>query len=213
MQKITEKLEEFGIIPVVAIDNAKDAPDLGNALSAGGLACAEITFRTAAAPDAIHLMAEACPDVFVGAGTVLSVKQAEMAVTNGAKFIVTPGFDENVVRWSIEKGIPIFPGVATPTEINMALRYGLKTLKFFPAQALGGVTTLKAISAPYGDVRFIPTGGISPQNLADYLNQPSVVACGGSWVAKKRLIAAHEFETIANLTAEAVNIVRDLRRK
>ena len=166
MDLVIEKIKEMGVVPVVAIENAADAPRLGAALSAGGLPCAEITFRTAAAPEAIRLMAAECPDVLVGAGTVLSVEQAETAVANGAKFIVTPGFDDSVVDWCIANEVPITPGVMTPTEINMALNKGLRVLKFFPAEAAGGIKTLKAIGGPYGEVKFIPTGGISPNNLA-----------------------------------------------
>lgn len=211
MQKTTKKLEEFGVIPVVAIENAENAASLGEALSAGGLPCAEITFRTDAAAESIKIMTDKFPEMLVGAGTVLTIEQAQIAHDSGAKFLVTPGFDDEIVRWSIEKGIPIFPGVATPTEINMALRYGLKTLKFFPAQALGGVPTLKAISAPYGGIRFIPTGGISLQNLADYLSLPSVVACGGSWLVKKALIADGEFGKITQLAEEAVALVKKVK--
>ena len=206
MSKLTEQFESLGVIPVVAIESAGDAAALGSALVAGGLPCAEITFRTAAAEESIRIIATQFPDILVGAGTVLNVEQAQQAVGAGAKFLVTPGFDETVVTWSLEKGVPIFPGVATPTEINMALRHGLNVLKFFPAQALGGVSTLKAIAGPYGGVRFIPTGGISPQNLTDYLSLPAVLACGGSWLVKKSLIAAGEFKTITRLAAEAVKI-------
>jgi 2-dehydro-3-deoxyphosphogluconate aldolase/(4S)-4-hydroxy-2-oxoglutarate aldolase len=206
MNDLIEKLEDFGVIPVVAIEDAKDAPALARALIAGGLPCAEITFRTAAAQESIRTLAAQFPEILVGAGTVLTVAQALQAVDAGARFLVTPGFDEAVVAWSLDADVPIFPGVATPTEINMALRRGLNVLKFFPAQALGGVPMLKAIAAPYGGVRFIPTGGINPQNLSDYLSLPAVAACGGSWLVKKSLIAAGEFETITRLAAEAVQI-------
>ena len=210
MDEMLGKLEKIGVIPVVAIENAADAPKLGNALSAGGLPCAEITFRTAAAPEAIQRMAAECPDVLVGAGTVLTVAQAETAVDNGAQFIVTPGFDAAVVDWCIANGIPITPGVMTPTEINMALNKGLRVLKFFPAEAAGGIKTLKAIAAPYGGVKFIPTGGISPKNLGDYLSLPAVLACGGSWLVAKTLIATGEFEEITRLTKEAIQIVKNI---
>ena len=211
MDKLIARFRTLGIIPVVAIENAKDAGKLGEALIKGGLACIEITFRTAAAQESIAILAKQFPQMLIGAGTVLTVEQAQIAVDNGATFLVTPGFDQAVVEWSLEKDMPIFPGVATSTEINMALRNGLTTLKFFPAQALGGVSTLKAISGPYGDVSFIPTGGINPQNLGDYLALPSVTACGGSWLAKKTLIASGEFETITKLTAEAIQIAKDTR--
>ena len=212
MDQIIEQIRKMGVVPVVAIENAADAPKLGQALSAGGLPCAEITFRTAAAPEAIRLMAEECPDVLVGAGTVLTVEQAEKAIANGAKFIVTPGFDDAVVSWCVANEIPITPGVTTPTEINMALNKGLKAMKFFPAEAAGGIKMLKAIGGPYGDVKFIPTGGISPDNLQDYLAVSSVLACGGSWLVKKTLIANGEFEKITQLTQEAVAIVNEVRK-
>ena len=212
MSELERKFEQFGVIPVVAIEDAKDGPALGAALIAGGLPCAEITFRTAAAPEAIRLMAAECPDVLVGAGTVLTVEQAETAVANGAKFIVTPGFDGAVVDWCIANQVPITPGVMTPTEINLALNKGLRVLKFFPAEAAGGIKTLKAIGGPYGDVKFIPTGGIGSNNLRDYLSLPSVLACGGSWLVKKQLISTGEFETITRLTQEAVTIVSEVRK-
>lgn len=213
MSTMNEIFYQLGVIPVVAIENAKDAAALGDALIAGGLPCAEITFRTVAAAASIRTLAAQFPDLLVGAGTVLSVEQAQNAVESGAKFLVTPGFDREVVDYCLSWKIPIYPGVATPTEINLALKMGLNTLKFFPAEALGGVATLKAIAAPYGSVRFIPTGGINPQNLAEYLSQPTVLACGGSWLVKKTSIANGEFETITRLTVEAVGIVRKIRRK
>ncbi len=208
MNEILEQLGQMGVIPVIAIDNAADAPKLGRALSAGGLPCAEITFRTPAAAAAIRLMAAECPDVLVGAGTVLTAAQAETAVSHGAKFIVTPGFDEAVVNYCLEQNIPIIPGVMTPTEINMALNKRLTVLKFFPAGAAGGVKTLKAIGGPYGGVKFIPAGGVNPANLADYLRLPQVHACGGSWLAKKQLINEGAFDTITQLASEAAALVR-----
>ncbi len=212
MTLMNQKIFQLGVIPVVAIDDAKDAAALGQALIAGGLPCAEITFRTAAAAESIRTLAEKFPEMLVGAGTVLTVDQAQQAVDGGAKFLVTPGFDEEVVAFSLSQGIPIYPGVATPTEINMALKMGLATLKFFPAEALGGLQTLKAIAGPYAQVRFIPTGGIDFQNLPDYLKSPFVVACGGSWLVTKAMIANGDFETITRLAAEAVQIVQEIRR-
>jgi 2-dehydro-3-deoxyphosphogluconate aldolase/(4S)-4-hydroxy-2-oxoglutarate aldolase len=211
MNDVLTQIEQFGVVPVVAIDDAGHALGLGRALIDGGLPCAEITFRTAAAADAIQRIASADPEMLVGAGTVLTVEQAQKAADAGARFIVTPGFDAAVVDWCIEREIPVTPGVMTPTEINMALNKGLNVLKFFPAEAAGGVKTLKAIGGPYGGVRFIPTGGISADNLADYLALPMVVACGGSWLVKKQMIAAGEFGKIAELTAEAVEIVKAAR--
>jgi 2-dehydro-3-deoxyphosphogluconate aldolase/(4S)-4-hydroxy-2-oxoglutarate aldolase len=208
---ILQELGNLGVVPVVAIERAEDAASLGQALLGGGLSCVEITFRTAAAEDAIRQIASAFPDMLVGAGTVLSQEQAQRAVSAGARFIVSPGFDSKVVDWCLEHDVSVTPGVATPTEINMALDKGLSILKFFPAGALGGVKMLKAIGAPYGNVRFIPTGGIHAGNLADYLSMPMVHACGGSWLVKKQLISAGEFEEISRLAREAVDIVQSVR--
>ncbi|MCB0044607.1 MAG: bifunctional 4-hydroxy-2-oxoglutarate aldolase/2-dehydro-3-deoxy-phosphogluconate aldolase [Caldilineaceae bacterium] len=206
-----QQLKEIGIIPVVAVDEAETAVPLGQALLTGGLPCAEITFRTAAAADAIRNMRAAFPEMLVGAGTVLTVAQAEQAKTAGAKFIVTPGFDAAVVDWCLANAIPVTPGVMTPTDINLALTRGLRLLKFFPAEVAGGIKALKAIGAPYGDVRFIPTGGITADNLADYLRLPMVHACGGSFMVKKALIAAGQFDEIARRTEQAVAIVQSAR--
>ena len=211
MGYVLQKIGELGVVPVIAIDDAADAPKLGQALLDGGLPCAEITFRTAAAPEAIALMTAACPDVLVGAGTVMTVAQAQRAAEAGAKFVVTPGFDDDVVNWCIEHDMPITPGVVTPTEINMALKKGLNVVKFFPAEASGGVKTLKAIAAPYQDVKYIPTGGISAGNLSDYLSLASVLACGGSWMVKKDLISAGEFGQISAMVREAVALVQQIR--
>lgn len=213
MNEVLTQLGQMGVVPVVAIEDAADAPRLGEALLNGGLPCAEITFRTAAAEAAIRAMVAAHPDVLVGAGTVLTVGQAEAAAAAGARFIVTPGFDGAVVEWCLAHNVPITPGIMTPTEINMALNKGLNILKFFPAGAAGGVKTLKAIGGPYGGIKFIPTGGISPDNLADYLSLPMVHACGGSWLVTKQLIANGEFERITTLTGEAVAIVKQIRAK
>ena len=212
MGTILDKIGELGVVPVIAIENAADAPQLGRALLAGGLPCAEITFRTAAAPEAIRLMTAECPDVMVGAGTVMTVAQAEQAAEAGVKFVVTPGFDADVVDWCIANNMPITPGVLTPTEINMALKKGLNIVKFFPAEAGGGVKTLKAISAPYVGVKFIPTGGISAANLSDYLSLPSVHACGGSWMVAKKLISDGQFDKITEMAAEAVALAKQIRQ-
>jgi 2-dehydro-3-deoxyphosphogluconate aldolase/(4S)-4-hydroxy-2-oxoglutarate aldolase len=211
MNDIVQKLGEIGIIPVVAIEDAAAAVPLGRALLDGGLPCAEITFRTAAAAKAIQKMCAAYPDLLVGAGTVLTVEQAIQAKAAGARFIVTPGFDARVVDWCLANDLPITPGVMTPTDINQALAKGLNVLKFFPAEAAGGVKTLKAIGGPYVGVKFIPTGGINANNLADYLRLPMVHACGGSFMVEKKLIAAGEFEKIRELTETAVAIVQSTR--
>lgn len=212
MTDLLEKLGLLGVVPVVKIDRSEDAVELGRALMAGGLPCAEITFRTEAAEEAIRRISSSLPEIIVGAGTVLSVDQADRAVSAGAQFIVSPGFNQKVVDWCLQNEIPVTPGVVTPTEIDMALDRGLKILKFFPAEAMGGIATLKAISAPYRDVKFIPTGGINQRNLADYLAQPSVHCCGGSWLVEANLISAGRFDEITRLTKDAMSVVRLVRR-
>ena len=199
------KVLNHKIIPVVAIQDAGDALPLADALIRGGLPCAEITFRTAAAPDAIKAIAQR-GDMLVGAGTVLTVDQVKQAMDAGATFIVSPGFNPKVVGYCVEKNIPVTPGVSNPTDIEMGLDFGLEILKFFPAEAFGGLKTLKAMSAPYTMMRFIPTGGIGPDNVLEYLKHPKVPACGGSWMVKSDLIAAGRFERITELTREAVSI-------
>jgi 2-dehydro-3-deoxyphosphogluconate aldolase/(4S)-4-hydroxy-2-oxoglutarate aldolase len=211
MPEILDRLRDLGVVPVVKIERAEDAVGLGRALLAGGLPCAEITFRTAAAQEAIHRISSSLPEIVLGAGTVLSVDQADRAVSAGAQFIVSPGFNSKVVDWCLGNEIPVTPGVATPTEIEMALDKGLTILKFFPAEAMGGLKTLKAIAAPYGGVKLIPTGGINLGNLADYLAHPSVHCCGGSWLVKADLITAGRFEEITKLVQEAVSVVRQVR--
>lgn len=211
MQEVLDTLGRLGLVPVVKIERAEDAVELARALMAGGLPCAEITFRTAAAEEAIRRIASSLPDIVLGAGTVLSVDQAEKAVGAGARFIVSPGFNQKVVDWCLGNDIPVTPGVVTPTEIDMALDKGLSILKFFPAEAMGGIETLKAISAPYGGVKFIPTGGISRDNLADYLALPSVHCCGGSWLVKDSLIAAGKFDVVTQLAQDALSVVRQVR--
>lgn len=208
---ILERLGSLGVVPVVKIQRAGDALDLGKALLDGGLPCAEITFRTEAAEDAIAALASGLPDMLVGAGTVLSVEQADSAVRAGARFIVSPGFDPKLVDWCLDHQVPVTPGVATPTEVIMGLDRGLRILKFFPAQALGGIKTLKALAAPFGHVRFIPTGGVNPDNLADYLRLGCVHACGGSWLAKGETIASGEFSKISELAQQARGIVEKVR--
>lgn len=204
MNEILKKIGSLGIVPVVKIDDAKDAVPLGKALMEGGLPIAEITFRTAAAEQAIRNTAVEFPEMLVGAGTVLSVEQVKKAIGAGAKFIVSPGFNPSVVEYCVNNNIPITPGCSNPTDIEMALGYGLEVLKFFPAEAFGGLKTLKAMSAPYGMVKFIPTGGVNADNLNDYLAFNKVLACGGSWMVKGDLIKAGNFEEITRLTKEAV---------
>ena len=202
-----EKLSGLGVIPVISLENADDADPLADALVAGGLPVAEVVFRTASAEDSIRALA-ARDDLLVGAGTVLTPEQADRAQAAGAEFALSPGINPTVVRHCLEIGLPIFPGVSTPSEIERALELGLSTVKFFPAEALGGVATLKAIAAPYKDVRFIPTGGIDAGNLSDYLALECVIACGGSWIVKSSLISAGEFSQIEQLAREAVKLAQ-----
>lgn len=211
MNPVLEALKKVGIIPVVVLDDAKDAKPLGEALMKGGLPAAEVTFRTEAAEESIRIMAEAFPDMLVGAGTVLTIDQVKRAVNAGAKFIVSPGFNPEVVRYCIDNNIAITPGTQTPTEIESALTYGLEVLKFFPAEPAGGLNMIKAITAPYVNVHFMPTGGISPQNVRPYLENKKIWACGGSWMVKGDLIKAGDFAKIEALTKEAADIVKEIR--
>ncbi|MEU7995243.1 bifunctional 4-hydroxy-2-oxoglutarate aldolase/2-dehydro-3-deoxy-phosphogluconate aldolase [Micromonospora sp. NPDC049060] len=195
------------ILPVVVLDDARDAAPLAEALARGGLPCAEVTFRTDAAAESIRVMSER-GDLLVGAGTVLTPAQVDRAVEAGARFVVTPGFSPAVVRRCQEAGVPVFPGVATGTEIQMALDAGLDTVKFFPAEQLGGVAMIKALAAPYRSVRFIPTGGVNTANLSDYLALPAVLAVGGTWMVAPDLIAAGRWDEVAARTAAAVEAAR-----
>jgi 2-dehydro-3-deoxyphosphogluconate aldolase/(4S)-4-hydroxy-2-oxoglutarate aldolase len=197
------------LVPVIVIDDSANAAALGSALVAGGLPCAEITFRTPNAADAIARIAEVHPDMLIGAGTVLTPQQVARATSAGARFIVAPGFNAAVVEYCLERRIPVYPGVCTPTEIEMALGMGLRVLKFFPAEAVGGITFLKAVAAPYVDVEFMPTGGINAENLQSYLAFKRVVACAGSWMAPPEWIAAKQFERIRAETERAVRLVRE----
>ncbi len=206
MNEVVKQFEDMRVIPVVAIENAADAAPLADALIEGGLPCAEITFRTAAAADAIRSIAGR-DDILVGAGTVLKVDQVKTAVDAGAKFIVAPGCNPKVVGYCVENNITVTPGVCTPSDIEAALDFGVELLKFFPAEAFGGLKTLKAMSGPYTTVKFVPTGGISPGNLFEYLQFPKVLACGGTWVAKSNLISEGRFDEIVKNAREAVQIV------
>ena len=207
MVQILDQFEKMRVIPVVAIENARDAAPLADALFEGGLPCAEITFRTAAAIDAMHTMAQR-GDILVGAGTVLKVDQVKAAVDAGAQFMVSPGFNPKVVGYCVENNIAITPGICTPSDIEAALEFGADVLKFFPAEAFGGLKTLKAMSGPYGTVRFVPTGGISPVNLVEYLQFPKTLACGGTWIAKTALISGGQFDQILSNAKEAVDLVK-----
>jgi 2-dehydro-3-deoxyphosphogluconate aldolase/(4S)-4-hydroxy-2-oxoglutarate aldolase len=207
--QLTRELHARRVVPVVTIPRAEEAPDLGRALLAGGLPLAEVTFRTDAAADAIAALRAACPDVLVGAGTVLDVETVERAVAAGAEFIVAPGFNPAVVDHCLQRGLPVIPGVSTPTEIEMGRARGLRLLKFFPAEASGGIRYLNAVAAPYRGIEFMPTGGVSPKNLAEYLALPHVAACGGTWIATADAITHHRFDEIAAAAREAVAIVAD----
>ena len=211
MNEVLKKIGEIGIIPVVVLDDAKDAAPLAKALMEGGLPCAEVTFRTAAAEDVIRNMSEAYPDLFVGAGTVLTVEQVNRAVNAGAKFIVSPGLNPEVVKYCIQRGIPVCPGTCTPSEVEQALALGLDTVKFFPAEPAGGLGFIKAIAAPYTTVKFMPTGGISAKNVREYLAYDKILACGGSWMVKKDLVQAGDFDKITELVREAAAIVKEVR--
>ena len=208
---MNEKISQFGLVPVVVLEDEKDALPLAKALVEGGLPVAEVTFRTAAAEASIKKMCEAYPDMVVGAGTVLNIEQVEKAVAAGAKFIVSPGFDEEIVDYCLEKNIPVYPGTVTPSELSKAVGRGLSVVKFFPAEQYGGVNTIKALSAPFTTVKFMPTGGVNAKNLKDYLSCKKIVACGGSWMVKGDLIKAQEFEKIKELTKEAVALVKEIR--
>jgi 2-dehydro-3-deoxyphosphogluconate aldolase/(4S)-4-hydroxy-2-oxoglutarate aldolase len=210
--EIVNRLREYRLVPVIVIDDPKSAPALGRALAAGGLPCAEVTFRTAGARESIERIVAECPDVLVGAGTILTREQAMEAEKAGARFIVSPGFGPPVVDYCLERGIPVFPGVATPTEIELALSRGLRVLKFFPAEPLGGIKYLKAVSAPYSSVEFIPTGGIGLLNLAEYLRLSCVIACGGSWIAPSDRIAKGDFEDIENTVRGAVKVIDEMEK-
>lgn len=207
MSNVLAVIGKFRILPIVAIKNAKDAIPLAAALKAGGLPLVEVTFRTEAAEESIRAIA-AKGDMLVGAGTVVTVNQAEKAIAAGAKFIVSPGFDTEIVRFCLDKGLAVTPGICTPTEVMAAMKMGLTTLKFFPAEAYGGLKTLKAISAPLASIRFIPTGGVNTKNLAEYLAFPKVLACGGTWLATSEMIEQGRFEEITSLCREAVMIAK-----
>ena len=211
MENIMVQIEKTGVIPVVVINDVEDAEPLAQALCEGGLPCAEVTFRTAAAEESIRKMTDIYPDMLIGAGTVLTTEQVDRAVAAGAKFIVSPGFDPEVVDYCILKQIPVFPGCITPSEVAQAGKRGLKVVKFFPAVQFGGVSTIQALTAPYVGLKFMPTGGVNAKNLADYLQCKSIIACGGSWMVKSDLIKAGEFEKIKDMTKEAVSLVNEIR--
>ena len=205
MSDLVNKLYNVGIVPVIVINDAKDAKPLAEALYKGGLPCAEVTFRTDAAEESIKIITDAFPDMIVGAGTILTTEQVDRAIGAGAKFIVSPGLNPKIVAYCTQKGVPIIPGCANPSDIEQALEQGLDVVKFFPAEAAGGLNMIKSMSAPYTKVRFMPTGGISAKNLNEYLAFPKIVACGGSWMVSGDLIKAGAYDKIEELTREAVS--------
>ena len=205
MNKILERIGELGIVPVVKIEKAEDALPLGRALLDGDLPIAEITFRTSAAEESIKSLTRELPKLLVGAGTVLTVEQVKKAVSAGAKFIVSPGFNPKVVDYCIENDISVTPGINNPTQIEMALERGINVVKFFPAEASGGLPLLKSMSSPYSGIKFIPTGGINQNNLCSYLSNNKVLACGGSWMVNDDLISSGNFAEITRLTKEAIS--------
>ena len=201
---IIKELHDFGLVPVIKITNVENALPLAKALKDGGLNCAEITFRTSCAKEAIAIITKELPDMLVGAGTILTPEQADEAIEAGSKFIVSPGFNPRVVKHCLEKGVPVLPGCATPSEVESAIELGLKAVKFFPAEAAGGINMIKSMSAPYSQIQFMPTGGINDENMLDYLSFGKVIACGGSFMVKDSLIDAGNFEEITRLTKNAV---------
>ena len=210
---IFEQFYNIGIIPVVVLDDAKDAAPLAKVLCENGLPCAEVTFRTAAAEESIKIMSREFPDMLVGAGTVLTIEQADKAINAGAKFVVAPGLNPKIVQHCLDESVPVTPGTQTPSEMEQALELGLKVVKFFPAEPAGGLNMIKAVAAAYVDLKFMPTGGINAKNVRDYLAYNKIIACGGSWMVKKDLIAAGEWDKIGAMVREAADIVKEIRGK
>ena len=211
MNKVLEEISKIGIVPVIALDHVEDAAPLAKALCDGGLPCAEVTFRTAAAEESIRLMHEAYPDMVLAAGTVLTTEQVDRAVAAGASVIVSPGFDPEIVDYCISKDIPVMPGIVTPSELAQAVKRGLTRVKFFPATAAGGIKMIKAMCAAYTNVRIMPTGGINTGNLEEFLSCDKIFCCGGSWMVKGDMVKAGEFDKIKDMTAEAVALVKKIR--
>lgn len=212
MKTLEEQFYDYAVVPVVVLNDAEDAAPLAEALVKGGLPCVEVTFRTEAAEESIRIMSEKYPEMLVGAGTVLTVEQVDHAVAAGAKFIVSPGFDPEIVDYCMEKNIPVFPGCVTPSEVAAAVKRGLKVVKFFPAEQSGGLAMIKAMAAPYTTVKFMPTGGISAKNLKEYLGFSKILCCGGSWMVKGDMIKNKEFDKITEMTREATELAAAARR-
>lgn len=213
MEQIINRIGDTGIVPVVVLEHEKDAMKLGEALCENGLMCAEITFRTKEAAQALRRMKKEFPQMLIGAGTVLTKEQLNTALDAGAEFIVSPGFDEEIVDACIDEHILILPGCVTPTEIGKAVKKGLKVVKFFPSNQFGGLSTMKALAAPYPQIRFMPTGGITTNNLKEYLTWDKIIACGGSWMVQKEMIEAGDYTTIGALAKEAVKFIAEVRGK
>lgn len=209
MNDFIKNLKNLKIVPVIKVNDAKNAYGLGKALMEGGLPVAEITFRSEAAADSIREMKK-IEGLLVGAGTITSVEQAKVAMDAGAEFLVTAGFSKPVTEFAVENNIPIFPGICTPTEIMSILEYNLPVAKFFPAENYGGLKTIKALSGPFPKMLFMPTGGVNPSNVREYLSHPNIIACGGSWMVKEDLIDNQKFDEIRKLVADAVELVKDL---
>ena len=212
MKTLEEQFYEYAVVPVVVLDDADDAAPLAEALIKGGLPCAEVTFRTEAAEESIRIMSEKYPEMLVGAGTVLTTEQVDRAVAAGAKFIVSPGFDPEIVDYCMEKNIPVFPGCVSPSEVAQAVKRGLKVVKFFPAEQAGGLAMLKAMAAPYTMLKFMPTGGINTKNLKEDLGFSKILCCGGSWMVKGDMIKNKEFDKITEMTREATELAAAARR-
>ena len=213
MHDVFSRLSTYRIIPVVVLNDLDNTKPLASALCSGGLSCAEITFRTPVAEEAIRVMSYYFPEMIIGAGTVLSTKQAQLAIRAGAAFIVTPGFDPEIVDYCLAQEIPVLPGCMTPSEITNAAKLGISIVKFYPAEAAGGTSMIRALSGPFKTMRFIPTGGIHAGNLEHYLSLPQVLACGGSWMVEKKLIDSGNFKKIESLTKQAISIVESLKKR
>lgn len=211
MNKVLEEIKKIGIVPVVVLDDAKDAEPLAKALCEGGLPCAEVTFRTEAAEESIRIISEKYPEMLVGAGTVLTTEQVDRAVAAGAKFIVSPGFNPKIVKYCIDRDIPVTPGTQTPSEMEQAIEMGFDVVKFFPAEPAGGLKMIKAVAAPYTMLQFMPTGGINLNNVEEYLEYDRILACGGSWMVKGDLVKAGKFDEIQKMTADAAALVKKIR--
>ena len=212
MNAFNQKIADIGVVPVIKLSNPeRDAAPLARALCAGGVPVAEVTFRAAGADRAIRLMREACPEMIVGAGTVTTTAHVDATIAAGGQFIVTPGFDPEIVAYCKEKDIPIFPGCTTPTDYHAALKFGLEVLKFFPAEQSGGLAKIKAMAAPFPQFKVMPTGGISLKNLAEYLKAPVIAACGGSYMVTADLIEGQKWDEITELCRKSVEIVKEVR--